>query len=84
MPVIEGGVPLRTMSTCHDTASRSEMAVASASVGTSGIDVNLVKEVTASARSLLSLISGSDAPALVTAVCTCPAETSAIDCGLLR
>ena len=41
-------------------------------------------EVTASARNFPSLISGSDAPASATDAATCPAATSAIDCGLFR
>ena len=60
------------------------MPTASASGGTSGIDGKRVADVTASARSLPSLISGSEAPASAIAAWTWPAATSAIDCGLLR
>ena len=55
------GVPARANSMCQDTASKSAMPAASANDGTSGKVPSRVVEVTASARSLPSRISASDA-----------------------
>ena len=71
-------------STCHDTVSKSGAPTASPIGGRSGTVGSRVDDVTASARSLPSRISGSDAPASANAIATWPAATSAIDCGLLR
>ena len=57
---------------------------ASAKGGMSGSTGRRVADETASARSLPSLISGSEAPTSAKPRCTCPATMSVIDCGVLR
>ena len=81
---ISRGVSWRAKITCQDTASSSGIPTASPIGGTSGNVGKRVAEVTASARNFPSLISGSYAPASATDATTCPAATSAIDCGLFR
>ena len=63
LSTIGRGVLAGASSTCQDTASKSGALAASANGGTSGSEGMRVCAETASARSLPSLISGSEAPA---------------------
>ena len=78
------GVLAGASSTCQDTASKSGAPAASENGGTSGCAGSRFDDDTASARSLPSRMSGSDAPASAKAKATWPAATSVTDCGLLR
>ncbi len=81
---ISFGVAAGANRMCQDTASKSGAPAASANGGTSGSVGRRVSDETASARSLPSRISGSEAPASAKPRLTWPAAMSAIDCGELR
>mgnify|MGYP000036942227 CR=1 FL=1 len=57
------GVPAGANRMCHETVSKSGMPTVSPNGGSSGTVESRVEELTASARSLPSRMSGSDAPA---------------------
>ena len=61
--MISFGVPAGASRMCQDTASKSGAPAASPNGGTSGSVGRRAEDDTASARSLPSRISGSDAPA---------------------
>ena len=77
------GVAAGATRTCHDTASKPGALAATANGGTSGNVGSGVVDDTASARSLPSRISGSDAPASAKPKLTWPAAMSVTDCGVL-
>jgi len=73
------GVAAGANKMCQETASKSGAFAASENGGTSGSKGRRDEADTASARSLPSLISGTEAPASAKPRLTCPAAISVID-----